>query len=302
MSNISLFASQIRNVSRKRLFNDINSMLINKQRFYCYDHSGLKFGNLTGRLLYSTASSIENTIHKKKSIVKTELQSNKSNSSSLFSRLLLLIIVGSGSFYLGQNIQFLEDSHFLPFFDQNDEEEATKLLKERENLELISKYRNNPEWEELSNPYQRFRKSQIAKSLTAATLRGKGKFGIEPLIFFKKDGSESIIIQHVGARLCGHEDVVHGGLLATIMDESLAFVALPKLYGMAYTGKLEIYYRAPTPANSWIIINPKLEKVQGRKAFVHAEIRDTKGNIKTEANAIFIAPRYSLGHLISFFR
>ena len=40
----------------------------------------------------------------------------------------------------------------------------------------------------------------------------------------RRDARECWIFIHVGRALCGHEGVVHGGLLATLLDESLARV------------------------------------------------------------------------------
>jgi hypothetical protein len=58
-------------------------------------------------------------------------------------------------------------------------------------------------------------------SLSGYTLRGPGKFAVPPLVFTTKDKRESVLVVHVGGGLCGHEGVVHGGLLATVMDEAL---------------------------------------------------------------------------------
>ena len=58
-------------------------------------------------------------------------------------------------------------------------------------------------------------------SLSAYTLRGPGKFAVPPLVFTTQDKRESVLILHVGDGLCGHEGVVHGGLLATVLDEAL---------------------------------------------------------------------------------
>lgn len=59
-------------------------------------------------------------------------------------------------------------------------------------------------------------------SLTAGALRGPGKLGVIPLIRGKKDESESVVFIHVGRGLCGHDGIIHGGLLATLLDEALA--------------------------------------------------------------------------------
>lgn len=58
-------------------------------------------------------------------------------------------------------------------------------------------------------------------SLSAYTLRGPGKFAVPPLVFTTADKRESVLVLHVGSGLCGHEGVVHGGLLATVLDEAL---------------------------------------------------------------------------------
>jgi acyl-coenzyme A thioesterase PaaI-like protein len=59
-------------------------------------------------------------------------------------------------------------------------------------------------------------------SLTAGALRGPGKLATAPLIRSKKDESETIAFVHVGRGLCGHDGIIHGGLLATLLDETLA--------------------------------------------------------------------------------
>jgi hypothetical protein len=41
------------------------------------------------------------------------------------------------------------------------------------------------------------------------------------LIRAKKDESESYAFLHLGRGLCGHDGIIHGGLLATLLDESL---------------------------------------------------------------------------------
>ena len=58
-------------------------------------------------------------------------------------------------------------------------------------------------------------------SLTAGTLRGPGKLALPPLVRARKDEKASIVIIHLGTALCGHEGIVHGGMLATLLDESL---------------------------------------------------------------------------------
>lgn len=71
----------------------------------------------------------------------------------------------------------------------------------------------------VSRPYAATRAGP--HSLSAYTLRGPGKFAVPPLVFTTHDKRESVLVLHVGDGLCGHEGVVHGGLLATVLDEAL---------------------------------------------------------------------------------
>ena len=68
-------------------------------------------------------------------------------------------------------------------------------------------------------------------SLTAGLLQGPGRIITPPLALVRRDEQEMETYLHVGRGLCGHDGIVHGGLLATILDEAMARVVrglLPK--------------------------------------------------------------------------
>lgn len=93
-----------------------------------------------------------------------------------------------------------------------------------QNLPELQRLREAPDandWYE-ARPYQNFPEERRVNNLTAGALRGPGKLACIPLIRAKKDESESIVFIHVGRGLCGHDGIVHGGLLATLLDETLA--------------------------------------------------------------------------------
>lgn len=91
-------------------------------------------------------------------------------------------------------------------------------------LPLLVTHRSLPDsrdWYE-TRPYLNFPEERRVNNLTAGTLRGPGKLASVPLVRARKDESESLVIVHVGRGLCGHDGIVHGGLLATLLDETLA--------------------------------------------------------------------------------
>ena len=76
-------------------------------------------------------------------------------------------------------------------------------------------------WTE-SRPFSRIPKDQLRHSLTQSSLRGPGMFAVPAILFSTSDDKESIAVIHAGDALCGHNGIIHGGLLATILDEALA--------------------------------------------------------------------------------
>lgn len=77
------------------------------------------------------------------------------------------------------------------------------------------------EWYEV-RPYANFPEERRVNNLTAGALRGPGKLALAPLLRARKDESESEVFIHLGRGLCGHDGIVHGGMLATLLDETLA--------------------------------------------------------------------------------
>jgi len=98
------------------------------------------------------------------------------------------------------------------------------LEEQLQKLPVLLKHRENedPEaWYE-TRPYQSLSEECRANNLTAGALRGPGRLALPPLVRARWDETEGVIIMHVGRGLCGHDGIVHGGLLATLLDEALA--------------------------------------------------------------------------------
>ncbi|KAI1776716.1 Thioesterase/thiol ester dehydrase-isomerase [Hypoxylon cercidicola] len=134
-------------------------------------------------------------------------------------------------------------------------------------------------------------------NLTGGTLLGPNRIVVPPVMFAESGGKSLVSISHLGHELCGHPGIIHGGLLATILDENLArccFAALPHKVGM--TANLNINYRAPAPAGSYIVLKATTTKVEGRKAWVEGRIETLVGEgekplVLAEATALFVSPK-----------
>ncbi|KAK3066265.1 hypothetical protein LTR53_017459 [Teratosphaeriaceae sp. CCFEE 6253] len=150
-----------------------------------------------------------------------------------------------------------------------------------------------------SRPHLKIPPAMRPHNLTGGTLLGEGKIEVPPLTFQDPHAAlpELVQLSYVGAALCGHPGIIHGGLLATMLDEGLAracFPALPNKVGV--TASLKIDYRVPCPAESYIVLRAQTTKVEGRKAWVTGWIEllgedDGEGTKLVEAEALFIEPR-----------
>lgn len=149
------------------------------------------------------------------------------------------------------------------------------------------------EWYE-ARPYMDFPEERRVNNLTAGALRGPGKLALHPIVRARRDESESLVFLHLGRGLCGHDGIIHGGLLATLLDETLARTAiinLPEKVGV--TAKLSLTYRAPTMADQFVVIKTKLTDIKGRKANVSGTIEALDGTVLVQAEAMFVQPRYA---------
>ena len=164
------------------------------------------------------------------------------------------------------------------------------------NHPLARSLRANPDFKE-SRPHMKIPEALRSHSLTGGTLIGPGKILVPPLVWSEKGGKSLVSISYLGSDLCGHPGVIHGGLLATILDEGLArccFPALPNKVGM--TANLNINYRKPAPAGAFVVLRAKTVKVEGRKAWVEGHIETLAENgedpvVLVEASALFIEPK-----------
>jgi len=175
-------------------------------------------------------------------------------------------------------------------------EYTASLEQKLQTLPALNALRNRKdadEWYE-TRPYQHFPEERRVNSLTAGALRGPGKLALLPLIRVKKDESESYVFVHLGRGLCGHDGIIHGGLLATLLDESLGRTTisnLPEKVGV--TARLTLNYRAPTMADQFVVIKTRIEEVNGRKATASGRVEDLNGTVLVEASTTFVQPRYA---------
>ncbi|KAI1111005.1 HotDog domain-containing protein [Nemania sp. NC0429] len=182
--------------------------------------------------------------------------------------------------------------------------ELYKPLTEEERV-VDSFINNHPVTRELrtregfseSRPHMKIPEGYRSHHLTAGLLSGPGRIVVPPVVFEEEGGKSLVAISYLGRELCGHPGIIHGGLLATMLDEGLArccFAALPHKVGV--TANLNVNYRAPAPADSYVVLRATTTRTEGRKAWVQGRIETLVGEGETpvvlaEATALFVSPK-----------
>lgn len=164
---------------------------------------------------------------------------------------------------------------------------------------VVQALRADPAFVE-SRPHLKIPAGARRDNLTAGTLMGPQRVPFPPVAWQDAGGPTKTYVQvsYVGSELCGHPGIVHGGYLATALDEGLArcaFAALPAKIGV--TANLSINYRAPCMAGQYIVLRGEVVKAEGRKAWVEGRIEtlpegDEQPVVLAEATGLFIQPKH----------
>lgn len=183
----------------------------------------------------------------------------------------------------------------------------TKELDDHiKDCKLAQTLRASPDYRE-SRPHLKIPPEVAQHNLTAGTLSGPNMIPVPPYYFNHKDGKNMVCIFYVGTHVSGHPGVVHGGFLATMLDEGLArcaFPALPNKVGV--TAQLNIAYKKPTMAGQFLVLIAETTRVEGRKAWSQGAIAPLEevevgqdgaifnGNDPlVSADALFIEPKHA---------
>jgi uncharacterized protein (TIGR00369 family) len=109
---------------------------------------------------------------------------------------------------------------------------------------------------------------------------------------FHQEGDIYVTTFIAGQAFQGYQDIVHGGIVATLLDEVMARYVWEK-YGPSATAKLEVRFRRPAPcgvpieARGWITA----ERRGGKAIETAAEVRLEDGTILAEATGLVVCTK-----------
>lgn len=119
-------------------------------------------------------------------------------------------------------------------------------------------------------------------------LPGRGSLLMLPWIVEKFD-AEGVRSRGTFRRFhLGGNGAAHGGTLPLLFDD--LFGMIQHAYGrpISRTAHLAIDYRKITPLNTELVVEGSVDRVEGRKTFISAVLRDLDGNVLAECRALMV--------------
>lgn len=102
-----------------------------------------------------------------------------------------------------------------------------------------------------------------------------------------REGDEAVAVVNLGAAFEGAPDRAHGGVVAAVFDDVLGYVL--QLFRIpAYTGRLTVAYRRPTPLGTDLLVRARMVARDGRKLTIAGTMTDGD-TLVAEAEGLFIA-------------
>jgi uncharacterized protein (TIGR00369 family) len=91
----------------------------------------------------------------------------------------------------------------------------------------------------------------------------------------------------LGERYQGAPGIIHGGIVALVLDEALSKVS--RFYGVrAVTAELNVEYLKPVRVGEELRVEGHQERSEGRQLYYTGEIRDAKGRVLARARGRFV--------------
>ncbi len=89
---------------------------------------------------------------------------------------------------------------------------------------------------------------------------------------FERDGDRVTTVVEIPERFCGFEGVVHGGVVATTLDEISAWAAMLTEGVFVFTARLDISYRRKVPASERLELRAVVRERRSRRLAIEAEL------------------------------
>ena len=104
---------------------------------------------------------------------------------------------------------------------------------------------------------------------------------------YRQEGPRIITVFTGEARHQGFPGVVHGGLISSLLDETMGRTALFER-AWVMTGRLEVRYRQPAPLGEPLTVSAWPTRVRGQSVEARGEVRSSDGELLADGKGLFL--------------
>ena len=104
---------------------------------------------------------------------------------------------------------------------------------------------------------------------------------------FDFDGERLTTKKFLPREFQGYEGAAHGGIISTMLDETMCKFISAKYHERALTGRLEVRYKFPTPIEQELKISAWEESQRKNIIVMRSTVETQDGTITAEATAKF---------------
>ena len=104
---------------------------------------------------------------------------------------------------------------------------------------------------------------------------------------FEFDGETLTTKKILPREFQGYDGTAHGGILSTMLDETMCKFISAKYHEQAVTGRLEVRYKFPTPIEQELKISAREESQRRNIITMRATVETPDGVVTAEATAKF---------------
>lgn len=123
--------------------------------------------------------------------------------------------------------------------------------------------------------------------------------GLKLRIWYTKKGCVSY--HSIPKEYCGFKGLVHGGIIATLLDELAAWTIITHLHRFGLTTEVKVRYIRPVRTEVEINIEGEIQNQLGDNVEVLTKIRSAEGELLAEAESKWLLPEVSVLQKITGF-
>jgi len=86
----------------------------------------------------------------------------------------------------------------------------------------------------------------------------------------------------------GYRDRVHGGVVASILDEAMGWAPTFVFKRLCYSIEISVKYRQPIPSREAVRVEAEIDENKGRVATTKGRILNCSGSVCAESSGIYI--------------